>query len=82
MVMAVTLGTGALLAAVGDDLAAGVCRWVALPLGVLWVVAMAATTVLSAAAALTGPGRRRGRGPGHRRRRLAHRRENNPPSAT
>jgi hypothetical protein len=63
MVMAVMLGTAALLAAVGDELAAAVCRWSAVPLAVLWGVAIAATTALSAASQLTArrppPGRRR-----------------------
>ena len=44
MVLAVTLGTAGLLAAVGDERAATVCRWVAVPLGGAWVVAIAATT--------------------------------------
>jgi hypothetical protein len=67
LVLVVTLGTAALLAAVGDDAAAAVCRWIALPLGVLWAAAIAATTALSATAHLAHlahlarPGRRRGR---------------------
>ena len=48
LVIAVTLGTGALLAAVGDLTAATVCRWVALPVAMLWGVAVVATTALSA----------------------------------
>lgn len=68
MVTIVTLGTGGLLAAVGDEAAASVCRWVAVPLGLLWAVAIAATTALSAVSQL-------GRGPDHRRgrRRRLHR---------
>ena len=48
LVIAVTLGTAALLAAVGDLTAATVCRWVALPVAILWGVAVVATTALSA----------------------------------
>jgi hypothetical protein len=48
IVMAVTLGTAALLAAVGDATAATACRWAALPLAMLWGVAVVATTALSA----------------------------------
>jgi len=64
VVLAVTLGTAALLAAVGDTAAATVCRWVALPLGGAWVVAIVATTVLSAAAQLAASAEpRAGAGP-------------------
>jgi len=59
MVIVVALGTGGLLAAVGDDAAAAICRWCTVPLGVLWVVSIAATTALSAALALGRPQRRR-----------------------
>ncbi len=48
LVIAVSLGTAALLAAVGDTAAASVCRWVSLPLAMLWAVAVVATTALSA----------------------------------
>jgi hypothetical protein len=48
LVIAVSLGTAALLAAVGDTAAASVCRWVSLPLAMLWGVAVVATTALSA----------------------------------
>jgi hypothetical protein len=48
LVIAVCLGTAALLASVGDTAAAGVCRWASLPLAMLWVVAVVATTALSA----------------------------------
>jgi len=58
LVLVVALGTGALLAAVGDEAAAAACRWIALPLGMLWVVAIAATTALSAAGQLARPARR------------------------
>lgn len=70
MVLVVTLGTGGLLAAVGDD-AAAVCRWVAVPLGILWVVAVAATASLAALLLLAGP--RSGRPPRRRRRRAGDR---------
>ncbi len=66
MVIAVMLGTAALLAAVGDDLAAAVCRWSAVPLAVIWGAALAATTALSAASQLTASRRPRRR----RRRRV------------
>lgn len=59
MVIVVSLGTGGLLAAVGDETAAAICRWCTVPLGVLWVVSIAATTVLSAALSLAPPERRR-----------------------
>lgn len=48
LAIAVSLGTAALLAAVGDAAAASVCRWVSLPLAMLWAVAVVATTALSA----------------------------------
>ena len=48
VVMAVTFGTAAVLAAVGDLTAAAVCRWIALPVAMLWAVALVATTALSA----------------------------------
>jgi hypothetical protein len=70
MVIAVVLGTAAVLAAVGDDTAAAVCRWATLPLAVLWAVAIAATTALSAACQLAGhrpPPRRPRIGPGRPR---------------
>ena len=59
IVLAVTLGTGSLLAAVGDTSAAAVCRRVALAIGMLWVVSLVATTVLSALLTLAGPRRPR-----------------------
>jgi hypothetical protein len=60
IILAVTLGTAALLAAVGDAAAAAVCRWLAIPLGGVWIVAVIATTALSAATQLAaGTGRRR-----------------------
>jgi hypothetical protein len=53
ILLAVTLGTAGLLAAVGDATAAAVCRWVALGLGMLWVVAVVATAAGAALIALT-----------------------------
>jgi hypothetical protein len=70
IVLVVTLGTGALLATVGDDAAAAVCRWIALPLGVLWGAAIASTTALSAVSQLAPPARRPGPRRRVRRRRL------------
>jgi hypothetical protein len=58
LVIAVSLGTAALLAAVGDTAAASVCRWASLPLAMLWVVAVIATTALSAALQLAPRPRR------------------------
>lgn len=74
MVTVVTLGTGGLLAAVGDDAAARVCRWASVPLGLIWAVAIAGTTALSALSQLGDRGRRRGR----RRRRVARERRDTP----
>ncbi len=66
IVLSVTLGTASLLAAVGDAAAAAACRWTALAIGVLWGVALAATTVITGLVTLT----RSGRGVRRRRRRL------------
>lgn len=60
LAIAVSLGTAALLTAVGDTAAAGVCRWVSLPLAMVWAVAVVATTALSAVHQLL-PRRRRKR---------------------
>jgi len=57
IVLAVTLGTAALLGAVGDATAAAACRWVALPVAMLWGVAVIATTALSAMLQLARPPR-------------------------
>lgn len=65
ILLSVTLGTASLLAAVGDGVAAAACRWTALAVGVLWIVALAATTVMSGLVALA----RVERGGRHRRRR-------------
>jgi len=66
VVLAMTLGTAALLAAVGDTMAAAACRWVALALGVVWAASVVATAAFAALVSLTDdaprpPGRRRRR---------------------
>jgi hypothetical protein len=53
IILAVTLGTAAVLAAVGDATAAAACRWVALGLGMLWAVAVVATAAGAGLVALT-----------------------------
>lgn len=65
ILLSVTLGTASLLAAVGDAAAAAACRWTGLAVGILWVVALAATTVISGLLALA----REGRSDRHRSRR-------------
>lgn len=65
LVIAVVLGLGALLAALGDAAAAAVCGRIALGLGVVLVTAIAATTAVTALAVLAPPPRR----PRKRRRR-------------
>jgi len=59
LLIAVVLGLGALLAALGDASAAAVCGRVALVLGVVVVTAVVATTAVSALAILARPPRRR-----------------------
>ena len=54
IVLAVTLGTGSLLAAVGDPAAAAACRWAAVVIGMLWLVALAATTIACGLLAVVG----------------------------
>lgn len=79
IVVAVTVGTAALLAAVGDLPASGVLRWVALAVGVLWVVSVVITAAVSAAVTLADGGRRRGgKGGGNGRQLL--REEAGPPA--
>jgi hypothetical protein len=73
--LAVTLGTAALLSAVGDATAAAACRWVALGLGILWVVAVATTAAGAGLLALT---RHDERWPGRRRHRERWRRDPRP----
>jgi hypothetical protein len=53
IMLAVTLGTAALLAAVGDAAAAVACRWVAMALGILWAVTIVATATGAGLGALT-----------------------------
>lgn len=55
VVLAVVLGLGGLLAAVGDESGARACRRVALAAGVVWLVAVVATTAASAVAVLERP---------------------------
>lgn len=52
IVVAVVTGLGVLLRAVGDDLGATVCGWVALIAGACWLVAIIATAVASGVALL------------------------------
>lgn len=59
--LAVVLGLGGLLAALGDAAAAAACGRVALGLGVLFVTAVVATTACNALAILAPPRRRRPR---------------------
>ena len=75
IVLAVTLGAAALLAAVGDADAAAVLRWVALAMGLLWGISVVITAAVSALVTLVGGGR-----PRHaRRRRQMLRHEPGPP---
>jgi hypothetical protein len=67
VILAVTLGTASLLAAVGDPAAAAACRWVALGLGIIWSGSVVATAAFTAIVSLTECHE-----PPHRRRR--HRR--------
>lgn len=69
----VTIGTGGLLAAVGDQAAAAVCRRVALVLGILWITALAGTTIVSGLIAAARGGRP------EPRRRHRRRRDRRPP---
>lgn len=57
--LAVVLGLGGLMAALGDDGGAVACQRLALVAGGLWIVSIVATTVLNAIAALERSGRRR-----------------------
>jgi|APCry1669189000_1035189.scaffolds.fasta_scaffold150045_2 membrane protein implicated in regulation of membrane protease activity len=59
--LAVALGLGALLAALGDAWGAAACQRLALVAGGLWAVAVVATTVLNTVATLDDRGRRRPR---------------------
>lgn len=74
VMLAVVLGLGGLLAAVGDAAGAQVCGRVGVVLGAVWVTAVVATVAATAAAVLAAaPPRRRPAGPprrGRRRRRL------------
>lgn len=68
VVLAMTLGTAALLAAVGDTTAAAACRWVALALGVVWAASVVATAAFAAIVSLTDHSPRRVRPRARRRR--------------
>ena len=62
IVLAVVLGLGSLLSAVGDESGARACGRVALVAGAAWLVAVAVTTAVSAVALLERPADpRRGR---------------------
>lgn len=52
VVLAITLGTAALLAAVGDAGAAAACRWVSMGLGIVWAGSVVATAAFSALVSL------------------------------
>lgn len=67
VVLAVVLGLGGLLGAVGDESGARACRRVALAAGAVWLVAVVATTAASAVAVLERPEPRR-HAPGTRMR--------------
>ena len=73
--LAVVLGLGGLLGALGDDAAAAVCGRIALWLGAILMVAVVVTTVASALVHLVPPthrpARRRRRGRGRRHDRMA-----------
>lgn len=55
VVLAVVLGLGSLLGAVGDESGARACGRVALAAAVVWLVAVVATTAISAVAVLERP---------------------------
>lgn len=69
VVLSLVLGLAGLLAGLGDTAAALVCQRLALAVGLLWAVAVAATTTLSAFTILARPPRPRCGG-GRRRRRM------------
>lgn len=82
MVLSLVLGLAGLLAGLGDTAGAVVCRRLSLIVGVLWGVALVATTVLNAIAVLERPRHRPpcGRGIDGRRRRGRRRRPLDRPS--
>lgn len=67
--LVLVIGLGGLLAAVGDAAGARGCGRMALVLGVVWVTAVAGTTLATAIAVLAEPGRPPRRRRRHRRRR-------------
>ncbi|MGB8853121.1 MAG: hypothetical protein WCC69_06105 [Pirellulales bacterium] len=68
VVLAVVLGLGSLLNAVGDEAGSRACSRVALAAGAAWLVAVVATTTVSAVALLERPSL-----PRHGRRKRARR---------
>ena len=68
VVLAVLLGLGSLLNAVGDEAGSRACGRVALAAGAAWLVAVVATTAVSAVAVLERPA-----GPRHGRRKRGRR---------
>ena len=76
VMLAVVTGLGALLGGLGDAAGSRVFLRIGLVVGAAWVIALVATTIASAMAALIPHRRRWGRdcrGRGPRRRRLRHR---------
>ena len=69
VVLAVVVGLGAVLAAVGDAAGAAVCGRLAIACGVLWLTAIVATVAVTAVAVLADAPRRPQGGPPPRRRR-------------
>ncbi len=69
IVIAVSTGAAALLAAVGDKAAARVCAWVALAAAAGWIVVVVAALVLTSLAVLSLDSRQRQLRRGQRRRR-------------
>jgi len=76
VVLSLVLGLAGLLAGLGDDAGAAICRGVALVVGVLWAAAIVAATTLNAVAILAAPPRRRMR---RRRRERGRRRPRREP---
>ena len=61
MVIAIVLGLGGLLSALGDEAAATTCGWVGVVGGAIWFLAVAVTAVVSGIIALDGSATRRDR---------------------
>jgi hypothetical protein len=62
IVLGVVLGLAALLGALGDAAAAGLCRRVGLVVGVVWLVSVIATAITSGIVAVDAMTRTEGRG--------------------